>query len=133
MNAPIINKIANYKKYPDDNFFESPETAMESLYVYLTRHFEPKPKITVAGKNFNGFDKLFLKKATKENTWMEWFHHRCLDPASMYVLPCDIALPSLQECLQRAGIEEVVTHTAVEDALQVSKLINYHFQQIDTE
>ena len=51
---------------------------------------------------------------------------RFLDPAMFYIdWENDDFAPSLSECLGRAGMDDVVTHTAVEDSIQVSELISY--------
>jgi len=63
----------------------------------------------VAGKNFAGFDGLFLKKIPSFPKW----HHRVIDVGSMY-LEADIQrLPGLGEITGAAG------HRALPDALAV--------------
>lgn len=78
-------------------------------------------KITASGKNFSTFDLPFLIESG--HWWKNIFHRRVLDPASMYATPDDEKLPGTEECLKRAGINETVSHNALEDALQVCKLI----------
>jgi DNA polymerase III epsilon subunit-like protein len=82
-------------------------------------------KIDVAGKNFSGFDANFLNK------WEQWryhirTHHRVIDPGSMYFDPRnDPRPPSLEDCLKRAGIEKTVTHSALDDAIDVIRVLRY--------
>jgi hypothetical protein len=79
--------------------------------------------ITVAGKNFATFDKLFLEKLPR---WKQVIRikQRILDPAILYVdWKNDLSLPSLGECKERGGIEGVVTHNALEDAWDVIELL----------
>jgi len=75
--------------------------------------------LNVAGKNFGTFDKLFLQQLP---WWQKLIRtrQRVLDPAILFVdWKNDESLPSLTTCKQRAGIEGVVTHDALEDAWDV--------------
>lgn len=75
--------------------------------------------LNVAGKNFGTFDKLFLQQLP---WWQKLIRtrQRLLDPAILFVdWKNDESLPSLTTCKQRAGIEGVVTHDALEDAWDV--------------
>jgi oligoribonuclease (3'-5' exoribonuclease) len=81
-------------------------------------------KIIVGGKNFMGFDMRFLRRLPNFEDWVK-FHHRAIDPAPMYMRADDKDVPSLQTCLERAGIQKSVSHTAVEDAIDVIRLIRH--------
>ncbi len=88
----------------------------------LTSRIKPT-HITVAGKNFATFDKLFLEKLPR---WKQVIRikQRILDPAILYVdWKGDSSLPSLGECKERAGIHGMVTHNALEDAWDVIELL----------
>lgn len=88
----------------------------------LTSRIKPT-HITVAGKNFATFDKLFLEKLPR---WKQVIRikQRILDPAILYVdWKNDENLPSLSECKERAGINGIVTHNALEDAWDVIELL----------
>ena len=84
----------------------------------------------VAGKNFANFDGPFLKKII--GTTVQW-HHRILDPGSMYALPSDEKVPDTNECCRRAGINPADIpgneHTSIHDALVVIALIRKGFEQ----
>lgn len=83
----------------------------------------PKTYLNVAGKNFGTFDKVFLEKLPR---WKQVFYvrSRILDPAICYIdWNNDESAPGLDECKKRAGIDGVVTHNAVEDAIDVVKLL----------
>jgi oligoribonuclease len=83
----------------------------------------PKAVINVAGKNFATFDKIFLEKLPRWKQLIE-IRNRILDPAILFVdWKEDKALPGLDLCKQRAGIEGEVTHNAVEDAIDVVKIL----------
>jgi len=87
--------------------------------------FNREIPVVVAGKNFASFDKPFLRKLPHFEAVVK-LHHRCLDPGSMYFDPTrDEFVPSTQECLNRAGLDSEVSHTAVEDALDVCRLIRW--------
>lgn len=83
-------------------------------------------KINVAGKNFFSFDNLFLRNLPHYEDLK--FYHRVLDPAILFFnIETDTNLPDLKTCLDRAGIDETVNHTATEDAIQVIKLIRKYY------
>jgi oligoribonuclease len=96
-------------------------------YPTLTSNM-PKVYLNCAGKNFAGFDKKFLEKLPR---WKQVFsiRSRVLDPGILFVdWINDESIPSLDECKQRAGIDGVVTHNAVEDAMDVVMLLRQCYQ-----
>ena len=87
-----------------------------------------KVYLNCAGKNFAGFDKKFLEKLPR---WKQVFsiRSRVLDPGILFVdWINDESVPSLDECKKRAGIDGVVTHNAVEDAMDVVMLLRQCYQ-----
>lgn len=88
-----------------------------------------KRHITAAGKNFAGFDQQFLRRLP---TWERFIptQHRVIDPGNLYFDPrIDDGLPDMQTCMERAGIPGTVSHTALEDAMTVVKLIQIWFKR----
>jgi DNA polymerase III alpha subunit (gram-positive type) len=85
-----------------------------------------KRHLTVAGKNFSGFDRPFLEKL-RHWVKLNGTQHRVADPGNLYWDPqTDLkGLPDLKTCMERAGITGEVAHTAVEDAIVVAKLVRY--------
>ena len=79
--------------------------------------------LNVAGKNFGTFDKLFLQ----ELPWWQKLirtRQRVLDPAILMVdWKNDKSLPNLTTCKERADIQGVVTHNALEDAWDVIEVL----------
>ncbi len=83
--------------------------------------------ITGTGKNFGSFDLQFLK------AWKfpDVFRHRTLDWIKTYQLTTDRVPPELKTCKERAilmGCHDItaeVAHSALEDALDVYKLIMF--------
>lgn len=79
--------------------------------------------LNVAGKNFGTFDKLFLQ----ELPWWQKLirtRQRVLDPAILMVdWKNDTSLPNLTTCKERAGVDGIVTHNALEDAWDVIEVL----------
>ena len=75
-------------------------------------------KPVLAGKNVARFDLPFL-----ERLGFVPHHRRILDPAVLYIKSTDIVPPNLATCLERAGLPNEVTHRAVDDAMQVVRLL----------
>ena len=79
----------------------------------------PSGHINVAGKNFGTFDKLFLQKLPRWKQLIK-MRNRILDPAILFVdWKSDEALPGLTLCKERSNVEGIVTHNALEDAIDV--------------
>lgn len=79
--------------------------------------------LNVAGKNFGTFDKLFLQQLP---WWQKLIktRQRVLDPAILMVdWKTDTSLPNLITCKERAGVEGIVTHNALEDAWDVIEVL----------
>jgi len=81
-------------------------------------------RLTGAGKNLNAFDIDHVEASLPGFGDFIIFHHRVLDPGPMYFDPEeDEVVPNLSTCLERAGLDENVEHTAVADSKDVVKLI----------
>lgn len=79
--------------------------------------------LQVAGKNFATFDKLFLEKLP---SWKRYFKikQRILDPGILFVdWLKDDGIPNLDECKKRAGLTGLVSHDALEDAMDVVEVL----------
>lgn len=143
MNAHIFKKMLELKKSAGIGHFHDNEKRLISA-EYLWEHFKwwiysnrkmwegtkfnddktffinEMPTLVVAGKNVSGFDIPFLKLLPG----MPKFHHRVIDPAMLYFNPrTDSVPPDLKECKKRAGLPEVVSHEALDDAWDVIQLI----------
>lgn len=83
----------------------------------------PKTYINVAGKNFGTFDKKFLELIPKWKRVIS-VRSRILDPGIYFVdWEKDDQVPGLSECKKRAGLNDFVSHDAVDDAWDVVQLI----------
>jgi len=80
--------------------------------------------INVAGKNFGSFDLQVLDKQTDLKKHVK-IRHRFLDPGAMFATKDDDAVPGTEQCLKLIGEEPHVAHTAIEDAIDVIKLVRY--------
>ncbi len=145
MNQKIIEQIGIYLEGTQNervdlamsarcDFYEKEEVVKE-FYKFLCKNgfgegevpvigSNTKPiSINVAGKNFGTFDKLFLQQLP---WWQKIIRtrQRVLDPAILY---CDWAndesLPNLSKCKDRAGLYDIVTHNALEDAWDVVEVL----------
>jgi DNA polymerase III epsilon subunit-like protein len=95
-------------------------------YPALTSKTKPV-SINVAGKNFASFDKLFLERLPR---WQQVIRirQRIIDPSVIFTnWKDDQTLPNLQTCKERAKIEGIVTHNALEDAWDVIQLLRTQY------
>lgn len=118
------------KKYGAHKYNEtlycSPERFESFFKAWICEHIylgiDTEIKINIAGKNAGTFDIPFLEALPGWQGLIE-FRRRVLDPASHCILPTDEHIPDLQECLKRSGLESTVKHTAVDDALDIIRII----------
>lgn len=135
LNAGIIEKLKNERDYKDEyNYVKVDALADDFLSWLKVQGLEIKEKtwndkatfsctINVAGKNFNGFDRHFLDRIPGFSDKIR-MRTRVIDPAVLHVdWHNDDTLPSLDGCLQSAGVEGYVTHLAVDDAMDVIKVL----------
>ncbi len=141
LNAGIIANLKNEKDLKDQyNYVKVEDLADDFLAWCKIQGLEIKAKhhssgtdysctISVAGKNFAGFDRKFLDKVPDFSKKIR-MRQRVIDPAILFVdWENDEALPSLDECKVKAGIDGVVTHLAVDDAMDVIKLLRKSYVQ----
>ncbi len=90
-------------------------------YPALTSKMKPF-YFNAAGKNFANFDNKFLERLPR---WQQCLkaRGRTLDPSVLYIdWKKDDAAPGLAKCKERAGLGGVVTHNAIDDAMDVVML-----------
>ena len=87
---------------------------------YIPDH--DKVTINAAGKNFAAFDLQFLKAKTDIEKHVN-IRSRILDPGILFVKSTDESIPGLSECKKRIGIDGNVAHNAIDDALDVIRLL----------
>jgi DNA polymerase III epsilon subunit-like protein len=107
---------------------ETPSCFTNKLVKFLNDAEVNTGKLNIAGKNFSSFDAKFLEKYYAFKTAiLDRARHRVLDIGSMYVTKSDSFIPDLKHCLERAGLNNEVPHTAVEDAVLVVKAAQFKF------
>lgn len=123
LNKGILDILAE-NKHPDITSLDRfPIHVGDWLQKYNLRF----TKNNVAGKNFRDFDFEFLRHVP---LWEMKYKRRFIDPAMLYWNPfIDDELPNQDLCLERAGINETVDHTALGDAWQVIQLIRKYYEQ----
>ncbi len=123
----ILAKIPDGRKdmvahcqYKVDHNILTPQQAVNEFTKFL-RNNNIQSGYSAAGKNYAGFDNLFLKKF--EN-WPK-AHQRVIDPGVLFVdFRKDWITPNLETCKQRAGLSNTkVSHDALEDAWDVIQVL----------
>lgn len=121
MNVELLKEIAGITKSTIATDY--PENVAIQWHKFLANLPEGKAgkKIVVAGKNAAGFDIPWLKHHKFATSC---FDFRVLDPGSLYFQEMGkvAGLPSLKKHI---GLEDEVTHRALDDAFDVVKLIRY--------
>lgn len=120
MNKDII-EIINAKKEVDNAILIKEDELVDHLILFFKTN-NLQGRITVAGKNYTGFDKKFLEKV---EGWDRLnIHRRVIDPAPLFMnWKEDRELPDLSLCKLRAGISGAVSHSAIEDAWDVVQVL----------
>lgn len=126
MNHAILKRIATFE---DGYTYIDPEDLGDFFAHFLEENgFKrntdtEKFHINVAGKNFGAFDLQFLNNNFNFNEDIK-ISHRIIDPAMLYVdWSADKSIPNLLQCKERAGVAGEVTHNAVDDAIDVIKVL----------
>jgi len=126
MNEKLMTEFEN--PVTSKTFIGTPAEVVQMLRGYLLatgfKQEKGKVKVLAAGKNFAGFDRMFLDRLPGFNELIS-IKRRALDPALLYTdLLNDEEPPSLEECKRRAGIEDTaVSHDPLEDAWDVVRLL----------
>jgi DNA polymerase III alpha subunit (gram-positive type) len=136
MNAGILEKLGELERADRKDRSDlrkryniiPPSLVAKSFKMWLASNgfdnFEDLPiSITAAGKNFATFDKLFLQKLPSWGTAIS-IKQRVIDPAILFMdWQNDQTLPNLKQCMERAGIDGEVTHDALQDAIDVVRVV----------
>jgi oligoribonuclease (3'-5' exoribonuclease) len=119
LNSWILEMLANNdtSKYP---IYEESEWVSKAA-AFIDEHFKDT-KAVPAGKNFSSFDLQFFPDTIKRK-----FMRRAIDPGSMFVDWEKEAPLSLDDIKKHLCIPGEVTHDAVEDALDVIKVLRTQY------
>jgi len=144
MNKKLLETINNYMSSKDSKerddiingtgmqFYEECDIVYGFKQWLIANDFiekesdQPIP-VTIAGKNFATFDKLFIERLPR---WKQFFRirQRIIDPAILFMdWYNDDSLPGLSLCKKRAGFNPNVTHDAIEDAWDVIELLRLNY------
>jgi len=133
MHSEILCRIATQEPGEDGYMYLEPNElgSVFSDWLYeIGLIGQDRDPITVAGKNFASFDLQFLNKLPDFSPPIR-FNHRYIDPAMLYWDPlADSRMPNMETCLERAGIDKPVLHTAVDDARLVIELLRKRYISI---
>jgi oligoribonuclease (3'-5' exoribonuclease) len=126
MNAPLLKRLSGER----EPWFLDSEQVADDFAAWLEGcGWDGKTTLTPAGKNFASFDRQFLKRLPRFEQVVK-LHHRTLDPAVLFWRPEDEKLPDSKTCYERAGLDNKVAHTAVEDALAVVRLVRLGIKRL---
>lgn len=123
MNTDILKKIDAVRQGREPGALIKPDDFVVRFKAWLEDcGIDTRFGFTPAGKNFAGFDLQYLRRLPG---WREQIRikQRSIDPASHFWRPGDLQLPTLQQCIDRAGICTAVAHTSVSDAMDVVRLV----------
>lgn len=125
MHSKILKRIATKEKgwkYVSDR-----DLGRKFLFFLGDVGFKIGDVLTIAGKNYGTFDRDFLKEVPgffQTINASGRFHHRVFDIGPLFFDSLiDSEIPNLKTCMERAGVEGEVKHTAVEDCLDVIRCI----------
>lgn len=111
---------------PEPDHSRTVEIINGKSYPSLASKMKPF-HLNVAGKNFHSGDQTYLERLPR---WKQVFRirHRHLDPSVLFAdWANDTSLPTLGKCKERAKIEGIVTHDALDDAWDVVQLLRTQY------
>lgn len=106
----------------------SPSRAFTKVQNFLNTDDQPTKGWVFAGKNVMQLDIPFLLKG--KYILKDAYHYRAIDPSILFLKPEDEVVPGLSQCLNRAGFSDVVSHDALDDALQIVQLVRHSLGHI---
>lgn len=123
MNRDLLQEMHEARQ-ADPSRLVSPDRVFPLFLEWIISMCEPNPtKLIVCGRNFNGFDRQFLKRLG----FVGLFRHRVVDPTVLYMRRGDEYPPSLEEAAKRAGLPPKEDHRAVPDAIQSIACVRSYF------
>jgi DNA polymerase III epsilon subunit-like protein len=111
---------------PEFDYSKTVEIINGKTYPALGTKIKPF-HLNVAGKNFHSGDQTFIERIPR---WKQIFRirHRHIDPSVLFTdWENDESIPNLGKCKERAGVDGIVTHDALEDAWDVVQLLRTQY------
>jgi hypothetical protein len=135
MHPTIFRRIAERGEEENRNKYHyfTAEKFGNAFKTFLIKNGYPvehdKVVINASGKNFGSFDLQFLKHKT------DFLKHiivrnRIVDPGMLFLNGDDNQIPGMAECKKRAGVNGIVAHDAISDAIDVVKLVRYGLRHL---
>lgn len=123
MNKSIFEELAGIEITNVPQY--TPAEVVDTLDEWLGA-LDAKRKFTVVGKNFGSFDRLFL--AALGVPVNKYFRHRYLDVGALFWDPevDGDNIPDMSKCMLRAGIDTIIEHRALTDAMDTMKLLRIY-------
>ena len=111
---------------PDLDYSKTVEVVNMKTYPMLATKMKPF-HLNVAGKNFHSGDQTYIERLPR---WKQVFRirHRHIDPSVLFAdWKNDDSMPNLGVCKERAKVDGIVTHDALEDAWDVVQLLRTQY------
>ena len=111
---------------PDFDPSKMVEIINGKTYPMLATKMKPF-HLNVAGKNFHSGDQTYIERLPR---WKQVFRirHRHIDPSVLFAdWKNDDSMPNLGVCKERAKVDGIVTHDALEDAWDVVQLLRTQY------
>jgi hypothetical protein len=111
---------------PEHDYSKTVEIINGKTYPILGTKMKPF-HLNIAGKNFHAGDQAYIERLPR---WKQVFRirNRHIDPSVLFVdWKNDESMPGLGVCKERAKIEGIVTHDALEDAWDVVQLLRTQY------
>ena len=111
---------------PERDATKTVEIINGKTYPMLTTKMKPS-HLNVAGKNFHSGDQAYIERLPR---WKQVFRirNRHIDPSVLFMdWKNDESMPNLSVCKERAKVDGIVTHDALEDAWDVIQLLRTQY------
>ena len=125
LNARLLQEITDAEaknNLPNDHCL--PAEVLVRFAEFLDTHkVDRKRALVAAGKNFASFDLPFIHLLPGYGELLH-ISNAVIDPALLYLnWHKDKKLPNMSACKARAGLSDVVSHQALEDARDIVRLL----------
>lgn len=125
MNARLLQEISDAtakNNLPHDHCLP-PEVLVRFAEFLDQQGVNRKRSLVAAGKNFASFDLPFIQQLPGYGELIK-ISNAVIDPAVLYLnWQKDKRLPNMSSCKTRAGLSEVVSHQALDDARDIIRLL----------
>jgi oligoribonuclease len=132
MNARLLQEIADAEQknnLPADHC-QASEVLPRFAEFLDAQQVNRKRALLAAGKNFASFDLPFIHNLPGYGELLK-ISNAVIDPALLYLdWHHDRKLPNMSTCKERAGLSDIVSHQALDDARDVVRLLRPFYTKI---